>query len=81
VVRSTREKFLQNSTITAKRLAWYMGLPRSQPKSGTGYVSDLNRRASPLFVSIHSQFTLVSSFLSSDWPNEIHWRGGGKNSK
>jgi CRISPR type III-B/RAMP module RAMP protein Cmr1 len=81
VVRSTREKFLQNSTITAKRLAWYMGLPRSQPKSGTGYVSDLNRRASPLFVSIHSQFTLVSSFLSSDWPNEIRWRGGGKKLK
>ncbi|MEM4976257.1 MAG: type III-B CRISPR module RAMP protein Cmr1 [Desulfurococcaceae archaeon] len=64
--------------------AWILGLPRGQ--KGTGYRSDHDsRRASPIFVTYHSnkknvfgQGIFVSVFLSGDWPKELKWTGGGE---
>jgi CRISPR-associated protein Cmr1 len=60
-------------TITRKRLAWFLGLPREQ--KGTGYISNVNRRASPIHLAVHEGRALFTFFLSSDWPTEIKWKG------
>jgi len=60
--------------ITKKRLAWFLGLPREQ--KGTGYISDVNRRASPIHLAVHEGSALFTLFLSSDWPSKIIWKGG-----
>jgi CRISPR-associated protein Cmr1 len=60
-------------TITSKRLAWFLGLPREQ--RGTGYISNVNRRASPIHLAVHGGRALFTFFLSSDWPTEIKWKG------
>lgn len=78
----TRERG-RNDNITRERLAWFLGLPRSQ--RGTGYFAkdkgeDVERRASPLFIAVHKDFALVSIFKSSDWPSTIEWRGGYRKS-
>jgi CRISPR-associated protein Cmr1 len=59
--------------ITKKRLAWFLGLPREQ--KGRGYISDVNRRASPVHLAVHEEGALFTFFLSGDWPTEIKWRG------
>ncbi|MCC6019125.1 MAG: type III-B CRISPR module RAMP protein Cmr1 [Candidatus Verstraetearchaeota archaeon] len=60
-------------TITRKRLAWFLGLPREQ--KGAGYITNVNRRASPIHLAIHEGMALFTFFLSSDWPAEIKWKG------
>jgi len=60
-------------TITRKRLAWFLGLPREQKE--TGYISNVNRRASPIHLAVHEGRALFTFFLSSDWPTEIKWKG------
>lgn len=76
-----QEMFLRTKSL-AKELrknysAWYLGLPRSQRK--TGYMSrtleDL-RRPSPLWVKLSSDnYAIISHFVSRDWPSDILWRG------
>jgi len=62
-------------SITRKRLAWFLGLPREQRETGTGYTSDVNRRASPIHLAVHEENALFTFFLSGDWPIKIKWRG------
>ncbi|RSN77462.1 type III-B CRISPR module RAMP protein Cmr1 [Candidatus Methanodesulfokora washburnensis] len=59
--------------ITRRRLAWFLGLPREQ--RGTGYISNVNRRASPIHLAVHEENALFTLFLSSNWPTEIRWKG------
>ena len=78
-VRSLRSKRLGEDCITNKKLAWFMGLPRSQ--SDTGYFpvdKNIKRRASAMFISVHKDFALVSFFKSKDWPNRIEWKGNSE---
>lgn len=57
-----------------KLIAWILGLPRQV--KGTGYISgEIQRRASPLIFSVHRDFATVCLFKSSDWPDNIEWRG------
>ncbi|MEM1622687.1 MAG: hypothetical protein QW543_00920 [Sulfolobales archaeon] len=57
--------------------AWFLGLPRAQ--RGTGYQDKVSRRASPVFLTFHTnknQFgggVFMSVFLSGDWPRNINW--------
>ncbi len=53
--------------------AWILGLPRSQ--RGTGYFTNVDRRASPFIVSSHVDHSTLTLLISSDWPNMIEWRG------
>ncbi|MEM4506455.1 MAG: hypothetical protein QXM82_03675 [Ignisphaera sp.] len=87
-VRTERCKVLQKRSICRDDLreklrAWFLGLPRKQ--RGTGYeilVSGIVRRPSPIFIAYHGrdnvfgQGTLISVFLSGDWPKELEWKGG-----
>ncbi|RLF02456.1 MAG: hypothetical protein DRK00_10025, partial [Thermoprotei archaeon] len=61
--------------LTSNKYCWYLGLPRSQ--RGTGYISRAERRASPLHLAVHREAALITSLLSTDWPKEIRWKGGG----
>jgi CRISPR-associated protein Cmr1 len=61
--------------ITRGRLAWFLGLPRTQ--RGTGYLN-AERRASPVHLAVHENETLFTLFLSGDWPTEIRWKGIGR---
>ena len=77
-LRSRRAKvlfgnFKKDDEITRCHLAWFLGLPRSQRAKGYIITKDIQRRASPLFFSVHKNFTLVSLFLSKDWPGELEW--------
>ena len=60
--------------------AWFLGLPREQ--RGTGYRTEVSRRASPVLLAFHTDDNLfgkgafVSVFLSGDWPKKVEWRGG-----
>ena len=66
--------------------AWVLGLPRGRGRR-TGYQPGRNtgvdRRASPIIVSSHSNRHLlgggvyVTVMASADWPREVQWRGGG----
>ncbi len=65
--------------------AWILGLPRAQ--KGTGYevtVKGIDRRASPIIVSYHSENNrfgsgvFVTSILSADWPIGMKWTGRGR---
>ncbi len=63
-----------------ERLAWILGLPRSQ--KGTGYYKiqdekgvELQRRASPFILAVHREYALLSVFYSLDWPAYIKWKG------
>jgi len=60
--------------ITKKKLAWFLGLPRKQRKAS--YISNVNRRASPIHLAVHEGSALFTLFLSSDWPSKIIWKGG-----
>ncbi|MCS7122889.1 MAG: hypothetical protein NZ908_02970 [Candidatus Micrarchaeota archaeon] len=77
-VRPIRSRVLPMDEITREHLAWFMGLPRSQ--RGTGYFTNAERRASPIFISVHKEFALVSFFRSRDWPSDIQWKGRGNKS-
>ncbi len=60
--------------ITVRKYAWILGLPREQ--RGTGYiVHDIDRRASPIHVSVHRDRAFITCFLSLDWPRRIEWAG------
>lgn len=61
--------------ITRGRLAWFLGLPKTQ--RGTGYL-DAERRASPVHLAVHENEALFTLFLSGDWPTEIRWKGIGR---
>ncbi|RSN73937.1 hypothetical protein D6D85_09145, partial [Candidatus Methanodesulfokora washburnensis] len=67
--------------ITRGRLAWFLGLPRTQ--RGTGYLDAeareiKKRRASPVHLAVHENEALFTLFLSGDWPTEIRWKGIGR---
>lgn len=73
--------------IRREHVGWFLGLPRSQ--RGTGYVikgRDIDRRSSPIYVSYHGggnrygAGAYIAFSLSTDWPPEIEWRGGGRRS-
>ncbi|NPA69407.1 MAG: type III-B CRISPR module RAMP protein Cmr1 [Crenarchaeota archaeon] len=60
--------------ITVRKYAWILGLPREQ--RGTGYiVHGIDRRASPIHVSVHRDRAFVTCFISLDWPRRIEWAG------
>jgi len=59
--------------ITQNKDAWYFGLPREQ--RNTGYLAQVERRASPFIVAVHRRRAFISVFLSQDWPRKIVWRG------
>lgn len=59
--------------IDTKR-AWALGLPRSQ--RGTGYLTDVERRASPFIFAAHENWATLSIFYSSDWSRKVTWKGG-----
>ena len=64
--------------LVARRMAWILGLPRSQ--KGTGYTPrdpGVDRRASPIIFSVHNAWAYMSVFYSRDWPSRIRWRGSG----
>jgi CRISPR-associated protein Cmr1 len=71
--------------------AWILGLPRTQKdrktQIDTGYkieVKDVDRRASPIIVSYHSESNsfgggaFVTFILSADWPTRMKWIGRGR---
>jgi len=62
--------------ITRERLAWFLGLPRTQ--RGSGYITYIKRRASPIHFAVHEGEAIFTFFLSGDWPSEMKWRGIGK---
>ncbi|ACB39508.1 RAMP superfamily CRISPR-associated protein [Pyrobaculum neutrophilum] len=57
--------------------AWALGLPRSQ--RGTGYESDVERRASTIMLSYHGSGHIygdgafLTALISGDWPRRITW--------
>ncbi|NPB00005.1 MAG: type III-B CRISPR module RAMP protein Cmr1 [Crenarchaeota archaeon] len=57
--------------------AWILGLPRYQKGAGrgTGYFTNVDRRASPFIVSSHGDHSMLTLLVSSDWPDTIDWRG------
>ncbi|RLF00378.1 MAG: type III-B CRISPR module RAMP protein Cmr1 [Thermoprotei archaeon] len=62
--------------------AWILGLPREQ--KGTGYkLAETERRASPILMASHTHYHIfgrgvyITTFVSSDWPFKILWRGAG----
>ena len=65
--------------LRRRREAWILGLPREQRR--TGYLirerEKVSRRASPIILSFHKQFATITTLLSSDWPQELIWRGRG----
>lgn len=66
--------------LAQKKLAWILGLPRSQ--RGTGYFpkdSMVERRASPIILAAHNNWAYISVFYSSDWPRTLIWRGRYEN--
>ena len=92
-VRTRRCRVLHGSPICNDELrnrlqAWILGLPRSQ--RGTGYILSegrrgrvVDRRASPIIVSYHSERNLLGAGVfttfttSGDWPRELEWVGDG----
>ena len=79
VTRQHRSKMIKKSDpLYSKRLAWVLGLPRSQ--QGRGYLAGVQRRASPFILSVHKKYALLSVFYSADWPPTIRWRGGSGSS-
>ncbi|MEM4827777.1 MAG: hypothetical protein QXK07_07060, partial [Desulfurococcaceae archaeon] len=91
-VRTERCKALEGKKICRDDLrknldAWFLGLPREQKDTGYRIPSELVRRASPIFVTYHSEKNIfgqgifVSVFLSGDWPKKLEWRGGSGVSK
>lgn len=80
VTRSRRAQMLGVDTkkdhLYVKRIAWVLGLPRSQPRTGTGYIiqdDEVQRRASPFMLSVHRGYALLSVFYSTDWPKRLLW--------
>lgn len=67
--------------IRNSNVGWFLGLPRSQKKKSTGYLSKIDRRASPLLISYHEDKNVfgpgvyLTTLLSGDWPRNIEWRG------
>ncbi len=60
--------------ISVNKYAWILGLPREQ--RGTGYiVHNIDRRASPIHVSVHKDRAYITCFISLDWPRRIDWAG------
>ncbi|NPA69898.1 MAG: type III-B CRISPR module RAMP protein Cmr1 [Crenarchaeota archaeon] len=60
--------------ISVNKYAWILGLPREQ--RGTGYiVHNIDRRASPIHVSVHKDRAYITCFISLDWPRHIDWAG------
>jgi len=83
-VRTTRCRVLPcgagyEDLLRRERHAWILGLPRSQ--KGTGYMSFVDRRASPIMVSYHSERNVfgpgvfMTFTMSGDWPRELRWVG------
>lgn len=66
--------------LRQRYLAWFLGLPRSQ--RGTGYITAVDRRASPVTLALHTSRNkfgggaFVAVFLSGDWPQQVEWSGG-----
>jgi CRISPR-associated protein Cmr1 len=89
-VRSERCRKLHDNPecyddLRNRHQAWILGLPRAQ--KGTGYevtVKDIDRRASPIIVSCHSESNrfgsgvFVTFILSADWPIGMKWTGRGR---
>jgi CRISPR-associated protein Cmr1 len=63
------QDFFYKPWLKKIELAWFLGLPR------TGYISNVNRRASPIHLAVHKGIALFTLFISSDWPAEIKWKG------
>jgi CRISPR-associated protein Cmr1 len=66
--------------------AWVLGLPREQ--RGTGYIAEVDRRASTFMVAYHGQGHWFNSsgeaggyltvLVSGDWPTSITWSNSGE---
>lgn len=58
-----------------RRFLWFLGLPRSQHNTGYSLPSsnESARRASPLFISVHKNFAIVSLFKSRDHYDKLRW--------
>lgn len=91
-VRPQRCRRLYNSsicydTLRRKASAWILGLPRGR-RGAVGYYpskdTELNRRASPILMSYHSERHLlgkgvfITMITSADWPKVVEWMRGRK---
>ena len=81
-VRTIRSKVLGEDPFRNRLQGWILGMTSirgvKRKRQWHGYLASVNRRASPLFISVHKKYALISIFKSRDWPNIIRWRSGVK---